>query len=184
MKRNGVLSCDGNYGDSGTQKQVLSSRCALSEQGIQYWDIIPKVFHLDAQTNYQPCPFAGSAYQWMRNLVVAYKVGRQKNKQSAFVIVYAEHPALSMAEQVKSEAWVEFAETVRQEHVSLHVRSYQEILLLAEEISQQGCVEQALWRELREWVERKMAVLNGSHRKPTKKRASPSNLSIATRRNG
>jgi len=26
-------------------------QCALSEKGIQYWDIIPKVFHLDAEAN-------------------------------------------------------------------------------------------------------------------------------------
>ncbi|MFA9562197.1 MAG: hypothetical protein ACERKU_07665, partial [Nitrospirota bacterium] len=152
-----------------------SLRCALSEKGIQYWDIIPKVFHLDAQTDYQPCPFAGPAYQWMRNLVVAYKVGRQKNKQPAVVMVYADHPGLPMAQKVRSKEWIQFARTVKQDQVPLHVRSYQEILTLVQETTHQGSGEQTLWRELGEWVERKMSAINGARRKPKRKSSSSSN---------
>ena len=74
----------------------------------------------------------------MRNLVVAYKVGRQKNKQPAVVIVYADHPGLTMAQKVRSRAWTAFTKTVRTDQVPLHVHSYQEILMLAQEVTQAG----------------------------------------------
>ncbi len=182
VKRNGVTPCDGSYGENGAQEHDINSRCALSEQGIQYWDIIPKVFHLDAQTDYQPCPFAGPAYQWMRNLVVAYKVGRQKNKKPAVVIVYADHANLSMAQKVKSEAWTEFTESVRQDHVSLHVRSYQEILMLAEEVTHQDSGEKALWQELCDWVERKISAISSDGKKPRRKRSTRSHTMAAKKR--
>ncbi|MGV7227819.1 MAG: PGN_0703 family putative restriction endonuclease [Nitrospirales bacterium] len=191
-KRNGSIPCNGNYAASilpppsfppVVSGNTSSFRCALSEKGIQYWDIIPKVFHLDAQTDYQPCPFAGSAYQWMRNLVVAYKVGRQKNKQPAVVIVYAESPGLPMAQKGRSNEWTQFARTVKQEQVPLHVRSYQEILTLVQETTHQGSGEPTLWRELGEWVERKMSAINGARRKSKRKSSSSSNT-MAANRNG
>ena len=160
-----------------------SLRCALSGKGIQYWDIIPKVFHLDAEADHLPCPFAGPAYQWMRNLVVAYKVARQKNKQPAVVIVYAESPGLPMAKKVRSKAWTQFARTVKQDQVPLHVRSYQEILTLAQETTRHGSGEQTVWGELEEWVNRKISTINGDPRKPKRKIPSHSNT-ISAHRNG
>lgn len=181
-KQKGATRCDGNYGKKLSHENEVTSRCVLSEKGIQYWDIIPKVFHLDAHTDYLPCPFAGSAYQWMRNLVVAYKVGRQKNKQPAVVIVYADHPDLSMAQKVRSQAWTAFTNTVQTDQVSLHVRSYQEILMLAKEVTHHDSGERTLWRELGEWVERKMVAINGARKRPKRKRSSSN--AMAVNRNG
>lgn len=180
-KRDGATLCDGNYGKNSTHANEMTSRCVLSRKGIQYWDIIPKVFYLEAEADYQPCPFAGSAYQWMRNLVVAYKVGRQKNKQPAVVMVYADHPGLPMARKVRSRDWTAFTKTVRQDQVSLHVRSYQEILMLAQEITHQGSGEKTLWRELGEWVERKMLVIKGDRKNPKRKPSSYANTMAASR---
>ena len=182
MQRKLGASCDGNYGDPINPEHDMTSRCVLSEKGIQYWDIIPKVFHLDAHADYQPCPFAGSAYQWMRNLVVAYKVGRQKNKQPAVVIVYADNLELPMVQTVRSREWEAFTKTVRKDHMSLHVHSYQEILMLAEEVTQQDGGETILWQELGDWVKRKIAASQGGRRKPTRKRSS--SKAMASSRNG
>ncbi len=63
--RNGSVPCNGNYVNQTNRGNEGTGRCALSGKGIQYWDIIPKVFHLDAETDYEPCPFAGPTYQWM-----------------------------------------------------------------------------------------------------------------------
>ena len=184
VKRNNSIPCNGNYAASILSPPSLppvvngnpsSLRCALSEKGIQYWDIVPKVFHLDAQTDYHPCPFAGPAYQWMRNLVVAYKVARQKNKQPAVVIVYADCPGLPMTQKVRSKEWAQFARTVKQDQVPLHVRSYQEILMLAQETIRHGSGEQTVWKELEEWVNKKISALNGDRKGGRKsKRRSPS----------
>ncbi len=119
----------------------------------------------------------------MRNLVVAYKVARQKNKQPAVVIVYADHPGLPMAQKVRSNAWTQFARTVKQDQVPLHVRSYQEILTLAQETTRHGSGEQTVWGGLEEWVERKMSASNGDRTKSKRKRSSYANT-MAANRNG
>jgi len=181
VKRNGVILCNGNYVPQIHHENDATNRCALSEKGIQYWDIIPKVFHLDAGTDYQPCPFAGAAYQWMRNLVVAYKTGRQKNKQPAVVIVYADSPGLSMAQKVRSQAWTAFTKTVRQDQVALHVRSYQDILTLAQETTLQDSGEQTVWKELDEWVNKKISAIKKGRKKPKKRSHSHSNTMAANR---
>jgi len=180
VTRNNSIPCNGNYAQQINHANDMTSRCALSGKGIQYWDIIPKVFHLDAQTDYQPSPFAGPAYQWMRNLVVAYKVARQKNRQPAVVIVYADSPGLPMAQKVRSKEWTQFARTVKQDHVPLHVRSYQEILTLAQKTTQQGSGDQTVWKELEKWVNRKISrIINGKERKPKRRNPSHSNTRAA-----
>ena len=190
VKRNNAIPCNGNYAASihspPSFPPVVSGnpsalRCALSGKGIQYWDIIPKVFHLDAEADHLPCPFAGPAYQWMRNLVVAYKVARQKNKQPSVVIVYADHHGLPMAQKVRSNAWTQFARTVKQDQVPLHVRSYQEILTLAQETTRHGSGEQTVWGELEEWVNRKISTINGDRTKSKRKRSSYANTMAASR---
>jgi hypothetical protein len=183
MKRNDTIPCNGNYVEQINHENDMPNRCALTGKGIQYWEIIPKVFHLDADSYYEPCPFAGSAYQWMRNLVVAYKVARQKNKQPAVVIVYADHPDLSMAQMVRSQAWTAFTKTVRQDQVSLHVRSFQDIVTLAQETIGQGSGEQTVWGDLEEWVNRKIAAIKPNPKKP-KRRTSPHSNMVLTPRNG
>ena len=179
VKRNDSIPCNGKYVQQFNHRNDMTSRCALSGKGIQYWDIIPKVFHLDAEADYQPCPFAGPAYQWMRNLVVAYKVARQKNKQPAVILVYADSPDLPMPKKIKSQAWTEFTQTVRQDQVPLHVRSYQEMLALAQEASRHGSGEQGVWKELNEWVNRKISWTNAGRRKPKRKSPSHSNTMSA-----
>lgn len=182
VSRNGSIPCNGHYVQQTNRGNGMTSRCALSGKGIQYWDIIPKVFHLDAETDYQPCPFAGPAYQWMRNLVVAYKLARQKNKQPAVVIVYADSADLPMAKKVKAHEWGEFTRTVRQDQVSLHVRSYQEILALAQEATRDGSGEDTLWTELNQWVNRKISHSNGNRGKAKRKsRSQPDMMSVNTR---
>lgn len=166
VRRNGSAPCNGHYAQQANRVIDMTSRCALSEQDIQYWDIIPKVFHLDAQTDYHPCPFAGPAYQWMRTLVVAYKVARQKNKQPAVVIVYADSADLPMAQKVKAPEWSAFTRTVRQDQVQFHVRSYQEILTCAQEASREGSGADTVWIELQEWVNKKILRGNKHRRKP------------------
>jgi hypothetical protein len=172
IRRNGSQPCPGNYLPPSSAHNGLSHRCVLSEKGIQYWDIIPKVFHLDAHADYQPCPFAGPAYQWMRNLVVAYKVARQKNKHPAVIIVYADNPALPMAQKVRSEEWTQFVRTVKPDQVPLRVRSYQEILILAQEAGREGRGEPRVWKDLAEWVNRKIAR-STAKRRQSKRSISP-----------
>ncbi|WNM57333.1 PGN_0703 family putative restriction endonuclease [Candidatus Nitrospira allomarina] len=166
VRRKGSVPCNGNYAQQAKRVIDMTSRCALSEKDIQYWDIIPKVFHLDAQTDYNPCPFAGPAYQWMRTLVVAYKLARQKNKQPAVVIVYVDSADLPMAQKVKAPEWSDFTRTVRQDQVQFHVRSYQEILTCAQEATRENSGADTVWIALHEWVNKKISRRHKQRKKP------------------
>jgi hypothetical protein len=132
----------------------------LSGKQIRYWEVIPQVFRLDAKSDHHPCPFAGPAYQWMRNILVGYEQARRLHKQAAVVIVYADAPHLSMAKKVRSSEWTQFVQTVKQDDVTLQVRSYQEILLLAQEVARGNETNEQVWTELAEWVDRKIAMTN------------------------
>jgi hypothetical protein len=159
-KKNGGAQCNGHYELQINPKNGVTNRCALSGKQIRYWEVIPQVFRLDAKRDYRPCPFAGPTYQWMRNLLVGYEQARSLHKQAAVIIVYADAPHLSMAKKVRSSEWTQFVQTVKQEGVTLQVRSYQEILLLAQEVARGNETNEQVWTALAEWVDRKIAVTN------------------------
>ena len=74
----GQIQCNGNYENQFNPVEQCASRCSLTGKGIRYWDIIPKIFHLDSEVDYSPCPFSGSRYQWMRNMVLGSAFTRQR----------------------------------------------------------------------------------------------------------
>jgi hypothetical protein len=63
-----------------------------------------------------------------------------------------------MAKEVRSEEWAQFAETVKQDNVTLQVMSYQNILSLAQDVTRGNKTEGQVWTELAEWVDRKIAA--------------------------
>ena len=65
-QRTGVQVCDGTY----TQQQGRTSRCALSEIGVRYWELIPHLFDWDATDDHSPCPLLPT-YQIVRNALAA-----------------------------------------------------------------------------------------------------------------
>ncbi len=58
--------CDGTY----SIQRGRTSRCALSEIGVRYWEHLPSLFNWDAASDQSPCPF-GSTYQVARNALTA-----------------------------------------------------------------------------------------------------------------
>ena len=46
--------CDGTY----SRQRKRAQRCSLSEQGIQYWEFVPKLFTWDAGIEHRPCPMS------------------------------------------------------------------------------------------------------------------------------
>jgi hypothetical protein len=70
---------------------------------------------------------------------------------------------------------------VRQAQVPLTVLAYQEILMLAQEITRHGSGAQPVWKELNEWVNRKISAINRDRRKPKRRRHSQSNTMLANR---
>lgn len=66
LPRHDVQHCNGNY----EVQQGRLKRCALSEQGILYWQHLPQLFDWPADRDHAPCPFAG-IYQLARNALAA-----------------------------------------------------------------------------------------------------------------
>jgi hypothetical protein len=56
--------CDGTY----TVQRGRSDRCSLSEQGIKYWQYLPRLFDWPIGVDLLPCPLV-SIYQLARNLL-------------------------------------------------------------------------------------------------------------------
>ena len=93
--------CDGNYRFQGGR----SHRCALSEVGIRYWDLLPHVFNWSADRDHKPCPF-GATYQLARNaLAASITTNRNFNPDGNHVLVLydARNPAFRAGGQAYSQ---------------------------------------------------------------------------------
>jgi hypothetical protein len=123
------------------------ARCRVNGSGI--WDVIPRIFDLDADHEYRPCPFRGEAYQWMRNLTLADTLASSRGTSGAVIAAYADSQGLATAKKVglgslgyptlPGKKWI----------VPL---SYQSIVALA----QSNADNPADWKELSKWVTRKI----------------------------
>jgi hypothetical protein len=154
----GLVQCDGSYRLQTNPANGVSSRCALTGKGIDYWDVIPQIFPFPAERDSLPCPFALSCFQWMRNLALCFARGRTLLKRPAVVAAYADHPKLAMARTIEGAEWRRFAGSVRREAVAFSSISYQQMVRMAEAAVADRQDEAAKWRKLRSWVERKIST--------------------------
>lgn len=146
--------CDGNYRMQINPENGVQSRCALSGKGIRYWDVIPDLFKLESIAEYEPCPFSGSNYQWMRNLVVCTQVAKKKGLAPHFLIVYANAPGLPIADKIRSDNLCEFRAFLKDDGPLFSCMSYQELLNLSIE---SVTVERPKFLELNRWIRDKIS---------------------------
>lgn len=146
----GLRQCDGNYRRQVNPRNGVEARCALSGKGIRYWDVVPAVFDLDADTDHIPCPFRGDAFQWMRNMTLAHELGRVTGKAARCAIVYAAGGDFPAERKTASTAWLPPMATIG---TPPFVFSYQAVIELAEQVA-----PDAEWRALRNWVDNKVAL--------------------------
>ena len=112
----GLRQCDGNYREQTNPVNGKTARCALSAKGIRYWEHIPTYFDLAADQDYEPCPFAGPAYQYMRNLLAAGEwARRRKKKRVAFGLVYVAGEGFPVSAEVADpeSEWGQFITGLR-----------------------------------------------------------------------
>jgi hypothetical protein len=143
--------CDGNY---------RTGRCELTRKGIRYWEVIPSVFTCPSSVDHQPCPFSGPWFQLMRNVTLCHRVAQaeQPPLRPAFVVAYADHPALPMARQVSSpkSKWAEFTAKVNPEVITVGALRYQDIIRLAQMACRQAKRDTRMWDDLEGWVNGKI----------------------------
>lgn len=148
----GLAQCTGNYAMQTDPVSGTSGRCVLTSKGIRYWEWIPRVLHIDPGTERTPCPFAGGAYQWMRNLVAAAALAEEANLKPTFVVVYADGN-FPMPAKIRSAEWNDFTGKLTS-RVPLRTVSYQEILRLVAEAVDES--ERGVIAACAAWVERKI----------------------------
>ncbi len=138
---------------------VLDAKCALTRVGIRYWRYIPEVLRLDPQLIYKPCPFSGSLYQWMRNMVLCWRIASVAGIQPVFVIAFAHGEGLPMSDRIRSKAWDLLFAPVRREAIVFQTMSYQEIIRTAMVAIGSAGKDIDVWVKLERWAERKIATV-------------------------
>lgn len=152
----GISQCDGNFADQMNPVNAVRARCALTGKGIKYWDLVPDVLDIDPGNEYRPCPFVGGCYQWMRNLVAALALSRQRGLSSAFVVVYADGP-FPMAHRVTTDEWALLKTLTFGSAVPLRTVSYQRLLAVATATASEH--ERPILGELSVWMEQKLTLV-------------------------
>jgi restriction endonuclease-like protein len=151
----GQVQCNGNYEMQTNPVNAIVSSCALTGKGIQYWKVIPNVFNLSATNVYAPCPFAGSGFQWMRNLTVCQLVAAKQRLQPCCVIVYVDKPTLAMPAYFESQGWVDFAQTcANRAPLPMPLAQFLELASSTERSFGGGA---GSWGTLAKWITKKVA---------------------------
>ncbi|MBW7934319.1 MAG: hypothetical protein H3C62_12100 [Gemmatimonadaceae bacterium] len=154
-----AAQCNGRYEEQMNPFTGQSARCVLTAKGVRYWDFIPKVLDIRADVDHSPkCPFAGGAYQWMRNLVGAYALATTSHRAGAFAIVYADG-VFPMAKKLKTKEWATFVAQVTGT-VPLRSASYQALVTRARAATDGA--DSAVLDALAQWIERKVAIASGA----------------------
>jgi hypothetical protein len=149
----GLVQCSGEYINQINPVNNLKARCALTAKGIHYWAIIPRVLSIRNDADARPCPFSGSWYQWMRNLVACQAMCDKPRKRGAFMVVYPEGP-FPMAWKVASPEWRNFVTLSSKGEIRLVTVSYQQLIGLAVENAEPR--DREVLERLRNWVLQKI----------------------------
>ncbi|POH33700.1 MULTISPECIES: hypothetical protein [Sinorhizobium] len=155
LSRTGKRQCNGSYADQVNPANGVRSRCTLTGKGIRYWDYIPQVFAIDPAVEHAPCPFAGDAYQWMRNAVLAAAIGKHRNLHTAAVAAFADHPSFPTARKAKLGLF----DARLGGQAAITPISYQEIIDIARQVG----LDQQLWADLSAWVGQKITSVSSPH---------------------
>jgi hypothetical protein len=152
----GVRQCDGNYHEQRNPVNGKTARCALSAKGIRYWEHIPAYFDLAADQNHEPCPFAGPAYQYMRNVLAAGEWAKRHGKvRAAFGLVYVAGEGFPMSVEVADpqSVWGQFTARLHPDSpVAVKAVSYQALL----QAWRQCLPGDEVLADLAAWVEEKI----------------------------
>jgi hypothetical protein len=147
----GLVQCNGSYMWQVNPATGREARCTLTDKGIRYWEVIPRVFDY-ADESYFECPFRGAWFQWMRNLTVCAEYARQRNLRPAFVVVYADAPSLPMARRVQSPEWQRLVGRLQSDQIAFQAIAFQTLTALA----QAADPANSLWAQLADWVRGKI----------------------------
>ena len=145
----GLRQCNGDYRPQVNPLNGIHARCALSGKGVKYWDLIPRVYDLDPESEYRPCPFKGENYQWMRNVVLAERLGMERAQLATVIAAFADAECFVTARKARRGLLGYRPAHGRQ---LIFPISFQAIIKLAKSVSDRPWD----WESLNFWVERKI----------------------------
>lgn len=148
----GKRQCDGCYRTQVNPVNGITAKCALTGKGIRYWEIIPKVFELDAAATYRPCPFAGPWFQWMRNIALCYEIAREEARDAALAVVYPEG-VTNTAGVVAHD--FDGGPRLRKGVIPLRLMTYLQLVSVGKAAADQCNQDVSIWRDLRSWINKK-----------------------------
>ncbi len=156
LSSEGRRQCNGNYERQINPQNAISERCALAGKNIAYWEIIPSVFRVERDRDHKPCPFRGSWFQMMRNLVLVRAVAERTSRRAAFVLAYADSVDLRIPQWLASSDWLRFLALVRPEQVVCRAISFQSVMAIGANAIQNAGEIEAQWSALGLWIEEKI----------------------------
>ncbi len=145
----GLRQCSGEYKSQTNPVNTKTGRCALTEKGIRYWETIPQIFGVAADQDCIPCPFKGEAFQWMRNVVLAERLAKDRGVFGTVIAAFADGDSFPTAKKVRAGILGHAPATGARLIIPL---SYDSIVALAQSLSD----EQNDWIDLAIWVKRKI----------------------------
>lgn len=148
----GLVQCNGNYEMQTNPSNGRAALCALTGKKTRYWEYVPRVFRLSPQESYRPCPFAGSWYQWMRTLVMAYALAEKRGLKPAVGLVHVDRQTMPLRARIQDEA--PKMKQLLTEAVKLELLRYDKLPGVFEVAADPG--ERGLFRDLHHWVEAKV----------------------------
>lgn len=95
--------CDGSF----SVQLGRTTRCSLLEQGIPYWQFVPRIFTWSAEQDHRPCPMA-LTYQLVRNVlaVCVGEGGKLDTDNNHVLIVYdGRNPAFQLGGNADAAWW-------------------------------------------------------------------------------
>ncbi len=158
-KHAGLIQCNGNYKMQKNPINGKEARCALLGKGIRYWDLLPSYFTWARDRDYEPCPFAGPAFQYMRNTLGAARWAEQRSlERAAFGLIYVAGEQFPMSSEVTdpNSEWNEFVRHLRPEAaLTIKAMSYQQLL----EAWHQRLPQDQVLADLATWVKTKVQAV-------------------------
>lgn len=150
----GKRQCDGSYRLQINPTNNVLERCALTGKGIRYWEIIPELFELDASATYVPCPFAGSWFQWMRNLVLCRELARTEGVDVAFTVVYPAGLSNPVEHSIHGTGEIP---QFRRPGFAIRSFTYSQLVTYALEAADECEDDLSKWENLRVWIDTKVS---------------------------
>ena len=156
--KQGFYQCNGKYEEQINPINNIKSKCALTGKGIKYWDYIDALTDFEKDKDYNPCPFKGGEYQWMRNICFAKAYA--KHKISECYLVYYKSEKCPISKNVNNGTYLGKLKGKIKDKKSFQPISYNELLGKAISYLDFDDVEKQIWVDLQKWIKNKEIRIN------------------------